>query len=131
MMRIYVPGTFSDLAELVERGTFCLSQQVMTATDESEESEYAALMQAADRSAELLGGQNQAGFNEQVNERTGKLADGLRRRVVIVAEVPIAPGLGEPVVMDQVVAAHVDTQDDADFDDDLAWFATQELDSLI
>ena len=29
--------------------------------------------------------------------------------------------------MENVAAAHVDTEDDADDDDDLAWFATQEI----
>ena len=30
-----------------------------------------------------------------------------------------------------VVAVHVDTEDDADADDDLAWFATQEIGDLL
>ena len=33
--------------------------------------------------------------------------------------------------MDRVVAVHVDTADDADEDDDLAWYATQEIPDLI
>ena len=30
-----------------------------------------------------------------------------------------------------VVAVHVDTEDDADADDDLAWWATQEIGDLL
>ena len=78
----------------------------------SEEHEYAALMTAADSSAELV----------------ADLADGLRRRVVIVAE---AAGPDDPIPLRDVVAVHVDPADDAAADDDLAWYATQEIDSLL
>jgi hypothetical protein len=49
------------------------------------------------------------------------LPAGLRRRVVVVLE-----GDGN-----QIVAVHADSADDADPDDDLAWYASQELDSLL
>ena len=82
------------------------------AEDESEEAEYAALMTAADASAELVAG----------------LPDGARRRVVLVAESAVAD---QPVTWRDVGAVHVDTEDDAADDDDLAWFATQEIGDLI
>ena len=67
---------------------------MVVAADDGEESEYAALMTAADASAELLAG----------------LPDGERRRVVVVAETATADG---PVRWRDVVAVHVDTEDDA------------------
>jgi hypothetical protein len=69
-------------------------------------------MTAADASAELVAG----------------LPDGRRRRVVVVAETSAADG---PVRWRDVVAVHVDTDDDADADDDLAWWATQEIGDLL
>ncbi|MBF4764206.1 hypothetical protein ISU07_13815 [Nocardioides islandensis] len=77
---------------------------VVLAESESEEDEYAALMTAADLSAGRVAG----------------LPDGQRRRVVAVFE---AGG-------SELVAVHADTADDAEPDDDLAWYAAQELDSL-
>jgi hypothetical protein len=82
------------------------------APDDGEESEYGALMTAADASAELVAG----------------LPDGQRRRVVVVAETSAADGA---VRWRDVVAVHVDTEDDADADDDLAWWATQEIGDLV
>jgi hypothetical protein len=77
---------------------------VVLAESESEEDEYAALMTAADLSAGRVAG----------------LPDGQRRRVVAVFE---AGG-------SELVAVHADTADDAEPDDDLAWYAAQELYSL-
>ncbi len=75
------------------------------AASESEDDEYAALMTAADLSAARVAG----------------LPDGQRRRVVAVFE---AGGT-------ELLAVHADTRDDADPDDELAWYATQEVDSLL
>ncbi|WP_210648916.1 hypothetical protein [Nocardioides sp. SYSU D00065] len=111
MTRRYLPGTLPRLAEEWERegpGT----QDAVVPKDEGEESEYAALMTAADVSAELVSG----------------LPDGQRRRVVVVAETADAQG---PVHWRDVVALHVDSDDDADPDDDLAWWATQEIGDLL
>ena len=80
--------------------------------DDGEESEYAALMTAADASAALLAG----------------LPDGGAAGSCVVAETAAADG---PVRWRDVVAVHVDTEDDADPDDDLAWYATQEIGDLI
>jgi hypothetical protein len=77
----------------------------VVSVSESEDDEYAALMTAADLSAARIVG----------------LADGLRRRVVVVLE---EGGT-------RILAVHADPLDDADADDDLAWYASQELDSLL
>lgn len=107
-MRVYVPASLDLLAEWLAAGTVPWSADAVVADADDEESEYAALMTAADGSAELIGG---AG-----------------RRVVLVAEVP---GEGEPIPLRLVVAAHADLGDFTDPDDDLAWFATQEIADLL
>ena len=84
----------------------------VVAADDDEATEYAALMTAADASAELLAG----------------LPDGQRRRVVVVVE---TASTDAPVTWRDVVAVHVDDRDDADPDDDLAWWATQEIGDLV
>jgi hypothetical protein len=106
-VRVYIPLTLALLAEYDAAGGIPESDQKFTA-DEDEESEYLALMSAADASAELLGG---AG-----------------RRVVVVAEVPDLAG---SVPMSLVVAVHADTEDFTDPDGDLPWFATQEIPDLL
>jgi hypothetical protein len=109
--RRYLPTTLPLLAEQWEgEGPEVLDP--VLAEDDAEETEYAALMTAADASAELLAG----------------LADGHRRRVVVVVETASADG---PVRWRDVVAVHVDDHDDADPDDDLAWWATQEVGDLL
>ncbi len=106
--RVYVPTTLSGLAGFVADGSVPGSAPRVTAADDAEESEYTALMEAADASAAMLTGSG--------------------RRVVVVAEVADASGA---IAMDRVVAVHVDTEDDAGEDDDLAWFATQEIPDLL
>ena len=111
MIRRYLPSTLPRLADDWEgEGPQVLDPVV--AEDDGEETEYAALMTAADASAELLTG----------------LPDGRRRRVVVVAETATEGG---PVTWRDVVAVHVDSRDDADADDDLAWWATQEIGDLL
>ncbi len=111
MSRRYLPSTLPRLAELWDGdGPEVLDPVV--AEDDGEEAEYAALMTAADASAERLAG----------------LPDGRRRRVVVVAETAAEDG---PVGWRDVVAVHVDDRDDAHPDDDLAWWATQEIDDLL
>jgi hypothetical protein len=111
VIRRYLPSTLPRLAEDWEgEGPQVLDPVV--AEDDGEETEYAALMTAADVSGELLAG----------------LPDGSRRRVVEVVETATQ---GDPVTWRDVVAVHVDSQDDADADDDLAWWATQEIGDLL
>ncbi|MCW2738907.1 hypothetical protein [Nocardioides sp.] len=110
-MRRYVPTTLPGLAEQwAGEGPEVIDAVV--AEDDGEEAEYAALMTAADASAELLSG----------------LPDGRRRRVVVVVE---TADDRTPVAWRHVVAVHVDSHDDADPDDDLAWWASQEVGDLL
>ncbi len=108
MTRVYVPTTLRALAEHVDNGYIPESAERFVAPGDEEESEYAALVAAAEAAEELL--------------------DGPGRRVVVVAEVNDVDGT---VAMELVVAVHADTDDDHDPDDDLAWFATQEIPYLI
>lgn len=111
MTRRYLPSTLPRLAEeWTADGP--APHDAVVAEGDGEEQEYAALMTAADASAGLVGG----------------LPDGQRRRVVVVAE---TPGEDGPVAWREVVAVHVDDHDDADPDDDLAWWATQEIGDLL
>ena len=111
MTRRYLPSSLPRLTEdWAADGPRVLDPVV--AADDGEESEYAALMTAADASADLVAG----------------LAEGQRRRVVVVAETATEDA---PVRWRDVVAVHVDTEDDADADDDLAWWATQEIGDLV
>ena len=107
MTRLYLPSSLEVLARL-HAGEELATTTAVEADDDSEDSEYAALVTAAEASAELVG--------------TGG------RRVVVVAEVGRP---GDPVTVREVVAVHVDTEAGADPDDDLAWFATQEIGQLV
>ena len=106
--RIYVPTTLAGLAGYVDHGYVPESAERYAAPGDDEESEYAALEAAAEAAESLLTGPG--------------------RRVVLVAEVTFVDG---PVAMEQVVAVHADTDDEHDPDDELAWFATQEIQYLI
>ena len=115
MTRRYLPSSLPHLAEDWAAEGPRVADPVLAA-DDGEESEYAALMTAADASAELVAG----------------LPDGRRRRVVVVVDTDTeAAAADAPVRWRDVVAVHVDTEDDADADDDLAWWATQEIGDLL
>ncbi len=110
-MRVYLPTTLSGLARLRDDGSLPASAERYVADGDSEEQEYAALMAAAAESAELL--------------------DGAGRRVVVVAGVTDPDG---EVSLRDVVAVHADPADrpaDADPDEDLGWYATQEIDAVL
>ena len=104
-MRVYQPSTLTELGAAYAAGSVRPDADAVVSDSESEDDEYAALMTAADLSAARIVG----------------LADGLRRRVVVVLE---EGGT-------RILAVHADPVDDADADDDLAWYASQELDSLL
>ena len=111
MTRVYLATTTDGLAGLAATGTLPSGAERVVADDDDEQSEYDALMTAAVTAAGL-GGPG-------------------RRRVVVVAELA---GADDEVGIADVVAVHCDTDDrpaDADPDDDLAWFATQEIPHLI
>lgn len=111
MIRRYAPSTLPRLREQWSADGPDVHDPVVAA-DDGEDAEYAALMSAADASAELLAG----------------LPDGQRRRVVVVVETATEDA---PVAWRDVVAVHVDSHDDADPDDDLAWWASQEIGGLL
>jgi hypothetical protein len=104
-MRVYQPSTLTELAAAHAAGSVPPDGDAVVSDSESEDDEYAALMTAADLSAARVVG----------------LPDGLRRRVVVVREEGDA----------RILAVHADPVDDAAADDDLAWYASQELDSLL
>lgn len=112
MTRIYVPSTLPDLAQSWRSGQVVERAERVVAADEAEDSEYAALLDAADASGELLAG----------------LPDGQRRRVVVVAEPTTG---GDEISWRDVVSLHVDDADDTDPDEDLGWWATQEIEDLV
>jgi hypothetical protein len=109
--RVYVPATVAMLAAWHTAGEIPADAERFRPERADEESEYAALMTAADASAERQPGGG--------------------RRVVLVADPPADEG---PIPFRHVVAVHCDPEDravDADPDEDLAWFATQEIPDLI
>ena len=108
-MRIYVPATVDLLRQWSSTGVVPTTAERFEAPGEDEESEYAALVAAAEESAALLSG---AG-----------------RRVVVVGEVA-DPDAALPFT--DVAAVHADLRDGSSADgEELAWFATQELDQLL
>lgn len=113
-MRIWIPTTLTDLATAHAAGEVPAGEGRLTAP-EDEEQEYAALVEAAAASAALLVSRGQAGG----------------RRTVLVAELGDADDPDGAVPMRRVQAVHVDTHEDAAEDDDLGWFATQEVPHLL
>ena len=111
MTRVYIATTLDGLARLRADGSLPASAERYVAGGDGEEQEYAALMAAAADSAGLLPGPG--------------------RRVVVVADVGDPDGV---VPLRDVVAVHADPEDrpaDADPEDDLGWYATQEIDQLL
>jgi hypothetical protein len=114
-MRLYVPATLELLGRWSSAGEVPVAdpglRAAFEAPDDSEEAEYAALMSAADASAELLAGPG--------------------RRVVLVVE---ARSDETPARTRDWHAVHADVADrpaGADPDEDLGWFATQEIPDLV
>ena len=107
MTRLYLPATLDLLAAWHAEGRVPGDVEPVVAEDDSEEGEYAALMTAADLSREQAG---------------------TARRVVLVAEVA-EPGRDVP--LKRWVAVHVDDAEGADDDDDLGWYAVQEIPFLL
>lgn len=112
MTRVYLPSSLPSLGEAWDAAGPADLVERVAAPDDSEEGEYAALSAAAEASAALVAG----------------LPDGARRRVVVVAEPRDPDGA---VAWADVVAVHLDDGDDADPDDDLGWYAVQEVGELI
>jgi len=110
-VRAYLPTTLAVLAEQHAKGELVVTADVVVCAEDDEESEYDALMTAAESSAALLTGPG--------------------RRVVVVAELEKEPEPGWTIPLKRVVAVHADTEDGADPDADLAWFATQEIEDVV
>jgi len=118
--RLYLPATLHLLAKLDQVGSIPVGEDVVVASDDSEDAEYDALMTAAETSGLLA----------------RELEAGERRRVVIVAEVAEVSVPPANVALAEVVAVHADADDvpvDADPDEleDLCWYATQEIRDLL
>ena len=115
-MRLYLPATTRTLEDLHEDGAMPVADDVVVAEGDSEDEEYDALMTAAESAAVLA----------------AELEPGERRRVVVVAEVAALPSR---IALADVVAVHADPDDvpelGADPDDDLGWYATQEIADLL
>lgn len=109
MIRVYVPATFEELARFHADDAVPTTGAVL-AEDTTEEAEYDALMEAAVLSA----------------ERAAATSD--PRRVVIAVDVT-TPGLTAAVA--DVASVHVDPAPGAEPDDDLAWYARQEIPHLL
>ena len=114
-MRVWIPTTLADLAETHAAGELPPGEGRLSAADDDEESEYAALVEATAASAALLAGRGEPGG----------------RRTVLVVELPDGADPDGAVEMRRVQAVHVDTREHADEDDDLGWFATQEVPFLL
>jgi len=109
--RVYVPTTLAGLALLRAEGELPASYERYVADGDTEEAEYAALMAAAADAQALL--------------------DGPGRRVVVVADLA-DPDAAVPLrLVDAVHADLTDRPATADPDEDLGWFATQEIGSLL
>ena len=108
MSRVYLPLTLESLRSGHESGAWPSSAERFEPPEPGEDGEYAALLAAADASRALLGGPG--------------------RRVVLVAELDDPAG---DVPLRRVVAVHVDDRDDAEDDDGLGWYATQEIPHLL
>ena len=112
MTRIYVPASIADLSQWHAAAAIPAAafEDAYEAPDETEEGEYAALMSAADASADRLAGPG--------------------RRVVLVVDA----GAAAPVPFREVLAVHADLVDrtvGSDPDEDLAWFGVQEIPELL
>jgi hypothetical protein len=117
-VRLYLPATLDTLADLDSDGVMGVGDDVVMAEGDAEDQEYDALMTAAQAAAELA----------------AELDPGERRRVVVVAELAV-DRLPTRITLADVVAVHADPDDvpddGADPDDDLGWYATQEIGALV
>jgi len=104
--RIYLPLTLDGLAKVVEAGVAGEELERFVAADDTEESEYLALMSAADASTAM----------------------GASRRVVLVAAVDHEDAAAPRRTW---TAVHVDTDAEHDPDDEPGWFGVQELGAIL
>lgn len=135
-IRIYLPCTSTGLADLVAEARVVgpLSAHAVTAAlreawpeGDEEEWEYAALAAAADHSRALRG-------KEDIPRRYVIAADVNEAAVSGVTDTdePTAVLMEHDVVWKNIASLQMDTEDDlgAGTDQELAWFATQEIRDL-
>ncbi len=136
-VRIYLPATSSLLATLHAEGRLPGPLRAHAVTDalrgewpegDEESLEYAAMMAAAAGSPALRGGEDRP--------RRYVVAADVATVVPVPGEDPTLVDVAADVVLKRVAAVHADTEDhvggdEAGEDDDLAWFATQELPYLL
>ncbi len=111
MIRVYVPATLDDLRRFADAGVVPVEAERFVPADDDEESEYDALLVAADAAAGLL--------------------DGPGRRVVVVGDVSDPDAAIE---WSRVQAVHADPVDVDPRSSDLpdpGWYATQEVTRLL
>ncbi len=125
-VRVYLPVGADQLATLVAQRRLPGPCRAHAVTDvlradwpegDEEAWEYAALMAAAADSG--------PGRRRVVAADVGAVVE------CASADEPTRVEVPHDVVWKQVAAAHVDTEDGAGDDDDLAWFATQEIPGLV
>lgn len=129
-VRIYLPLTRDDLARLVAEGRLAGPLPAHAVTDalraewpdgDEEGWEYAALSAAADASRALAG----AGARRFV------VAADVAAVVAVPGDDPTRVEVAADVPWKRVASAHVDVAAGAEDDEDLAWFATQEIAGLL
>lgn len=112
-MRVYAPADTALLRLLYDGTVLPAAPDRFVAADDDEETEYAALMAAAEASYDEVSG----------------------RRAVVVAELPDDADPDGPVEPRHVVAVHADppavVAQGGRPGGDLAWYAVQELDQLL
>lgn len=131
-MRVYLPVTSTGLAAVVAsrevpapvRG-HAVTEALRRAWPDGDEEqwEYAALMAAASDSLLLR--------SPEDRPRRHVLAVDVAEAAPASGEDPTAVEVADAVPFRDVAAAHVDTRDDPDEDEDLAWFARQEIGDLV
>lgn len=144
-VRVYVPASLGALARISEHGgigpspvhAHAVTAWLRAQWPEADEEElaYAALMAAADDSADGL-----AAATAAATDRDGETR---ARRVVLVAEVPgvtedpgsTAVTVDSAIAMREVAAVHADTEDvdptSPEELGDLGWFGVQEIPELL
>jgi hypothetical protein len=131
-VRVFVPTTWAGLASLVESGRIvgpvrahAVTQELCEAWPEADEDEweYASLCAAAVASRELS--------EDQAARRVVVAADVSGVESVAEGEAATEVELAHDLVWRNVAAVHLDEASGADDDDDLAWFATQEIAALL
>jgi len=130
-VRVFIPLTTAALAVLAAERRLAAPLAAHAVTDalraqwpeaDQEQAEYAALMAAAAASRQQAGGVPARRVVVAADVASvSAVADDDPTRVEVPGDIPWAA----------IAAAHLDVEVGADEDDDLAWFATQEIPGLV